>query len=250
MMREVRHESLLDYLRVHGPASVQQLADQLHSSPATIRRDLDQLSEANLLERTWGGARLTSTEDDPFGEAMLNQAEAKRAIARLAAERIADGATVILDIGTTTHQVALLLRHRPLTVITASLPVFDALKDCAETHLILLGGDYSPRYQCLKGTMTAEGVARFSADVALLGCSGLNERGQVRDNSTAQVAVKQAIAASSMQRILLADHTKMPGQGSSVACTLDDVDLLITDTAVPSALATTCRRSTTEVVHP
>lgn len=250
MMREVRQDRLLDHLRARGIASVGDLVEALDSSPATIRRDLDQLAATGVIDRTWGGARLASVEDDPFYEALLDHADAKAALARRAAELVRDGDTVVLDIGTTTHYLAQLLRPRELTVITASLPAFEVLRDAPGVRVVLLGGDYSPGYQCLEGTLTCEGIAHHSADVAFVGCSGVNGRGQVRDTSDAQVRVKRAIADACGRLVLLADASKFPGQGSVAAFSLDRVDTLVTDAPPSAALAECCARHDTEVLHP
>ncbi len=78
--------------------------------------------------------------------------DAKARIARAAAELVEDGHTVVLDIGTTVLQLALLLRGRPITVITANMAVFEALKDAPATHLVLLPGDYDPVTTASRGT--------------------------------------------------------------------------------------------------
>lgn len=237
MLRDLRHGRLLEHLRLHGPSDINALAAACDASVATTRRDLDHLSSQGLVERTWGGARLVAgaVEDDPFEQARLDQADAKRAIAECAARLVPEGASVVLDIGTTTHYLAELLRERELTVITASLPVFETLRDAPGVHIVLLGGEHSARYQCLEGTLTADSMARFTPDLAFLGCSGVTERGQVRDTSNAQVVVKRAIAASAQTTVLLADHSKFPGHGSEVALDLSDLDVLVCDQAPGSA---------------
>src|SRR5882757_7485448 len=127
MLPQRRHELILRTLRAEGPAPVSVLAERLGVSQATVRRDLVQLDREGRLTRVYGGAMSAADNDEPFAQVAEVRVDDKDAVARRAAELIADGDTVLLDIGTTAHRLARQLRDRSLTVITSSLAVYDEL---------------------------------------------------------------------------------------------------------------------------
>lgn len=249
MLPTSRREALVHRLRFQGQASVEELASALDASTATIRRDLEALADSGVIERTWGGARVLSP-DDAFAEAERDHADAKLTIARYAASLVPDGSTVILDIGTTVYALAPLLRDRRLTVITASCPVVHALADVPSIRLVVLGGDYSPEYQCTQGAGTINALSRVSAELAILGCSGVDGLGRVRDTSDQQAMIKRAVVESVTDCILLADHSKFPGRGADVAFSVSALSTIVTDQPLSDALTALCTDHHTEVHIP
>ncbi|NHB83780.1 DeoR/GlpR transcriptional regulator [Tessaracoccus sp. HDW20] len=186
--------------------------------------------------------------DDPFQEALARGGAGKQRIGAAAAALIPDGATVILDIGTTAHFVALALTAKDVTVLTASLPTFEHLRSTRQAELVLLGGQWSEQYQCLTGPQVSAALARQQADIAFLGCSGVSDTGRIRDNSFAQSDVKRAIRAASTTTYLLADEDKFPGKGSTSPFDVDLLDGIITDArALAPSLVERCFNHHTEI---
>lgn len=238
-VKDIRDIAILDHLRVARAASVGDLAEATGSSIATIRRDLQRLDEAGLLRRTRGGAVLSDPHDgdSPFPEVETVNRDAKARIARAAAVLVEDGHTVVLDIGTTVLQLALLLRGRPITVITANMAVFEALKDDPATHLVLLPGDYDPVYHCVSGHLTTDSLRLIRADHAFLGVSGISASGDLRDTTIAQVPIKQAIADACDEVTVLADSSKFPGTGAARVDLPTSIVRVVTDDEPPVPVA-------------
>ena len=249
VLKADRQAGLLELLQTQGSATIAEIAGVLGVSPATVRRDLSELSERSLVDRTWGGVRLSGEVDDPFQEALMRSGAGKRRISRAALDLVEDGATVILDIGTTVHHVAIRLKDRDVTVLTASLPAFEQLRHSTTAEIVLLGGYWSEQYQCFYGPPVLEVLQHQQADLAFLGCSGVSDSGRLRDTSPEQVAVKRAIRAAATRAVLLADAGKFPGKGGSSPFALDALDGLITDaTALPPALLEQCQIHELEVL--
>jgi DeoR/GlpR family transcriptional regulator of sugar metabolism len=246
-MRDLRERAILDHLREVKAATVAELVAVTGSSQATIRRDLHQLDQAGAIRRARGGAVLVE-EDAPFASVELVNRDAKQRIAACAAALIEDGQSVILDIGTTTLQLAHLLRARRVTVITASMPIYEALRDSRTAHLVVLPGDYDPVYRSLSGPLTAECLRMIRADHAFLGVSGVSVNGDLRDTTMAQVPVKRAIAESSVALTVLADHSKFPGTGLGRVPLPSNVTRFITDQAVPDEISAALAARAVEVV--
>src|SRR5688572_26252964 len=144
-MNVARHRLILGLLQEYGDCSVEFLANRFGVSDMTIRRDLQNLAESGKVIRTHGGAApaaRVSFEFQFLNRARANQA-AKQAIARLAAEQVRDGQSVMLDSGTTTLALAQELRARRttgLTIITTSLPIASELQFSPSIEIVLLGG--------------------------------------------------------------------------------------------------------------
>ena len=133
-----------------------------------------------------------------------------------------------MDIGTTVHHLSGLLTGRSITVLTASLPVFEALKTAPDVTVVVLGGVWSERYQCFDGQFVAEALTHHQADLAFLGCSGVSANGRARDTSRSQAHIKQAIIAAASRSYLLVDSEKFPGVGAHSPFTIEEVSGVIT----------------------
>ena len=146
MIVEERRQRVLDVLVERGFMALADLAQITQASESTIRRDLDFFAEKGVLKRTHGGAVFVSDKESlpPLEERTSVKLEEKRAVARIAASRIQDGDSVLLDGGTTTLEVARLLVGRPVQIVTNSLPIAHLFASSRETDLVMLGGYVLP----------------------------------------------------------------------------------------------------------
>jgi DeoR/GlpR family transcriptional regulator of sugar metabolism len=249
MLAERRHGLILDALRADGPATVTGLAQRLGASEATIRRDLAQLDDEGLLRRVYGGAVPIDHRDDPFVDVAEVRVAEKDAIARLCADLVHDGETVLLDIGTTAHRVARQLRGRPLTVVTSNLAVYEELADDTSIQLVLLGGMLRREYRSLVGFLTEDNLRQVHADRLFLGTSGVRPGGQVMDTTVVEVPVKRAMIAASDQVVLVADADKFPGTGMARVCGPEELDVVVTNGGADAATTTAFREVGVEVIE-
>lgn len=253
-MQYARHLEVVRRLREEGPLSVEDLCAATKVSPATMRRDLDHLEADGLIDRVRGGAVIrpeASVDPDaarPFAEVVTTNYADKLAIARAAAALVADGATVLLDIGTTTMLIAQELRGRPITVITASLAVLDAVRDDATLDLILLGGQVRRSYHSLVGSLTEDALAQVHADVAFVGASGIRPNGVVLDTTAVEVPVKRAMIDSAARSVLVADAAKFPGSGALRVGDIDAFSALLTNPDADAATLDLGRNRGVEVL--
>lgn len=239
VLAQQRYERILERLHADGPVEVGTLARQLHVSEATIRRDLRRLEDRRLVTRLHGGASLPTAQEPPFAHVATSHVPDKDAVARRAAELIADGDVLLLDIGTTTHRLAAALKGRPVTVITSSLAVYDELADDASVELILLGGVVRRNYRSMVGFLTEQALRQVHAGTLFLGTSGIRPDGTVLDTTVVEVPVKQAMLSAADRVVLLADGSKFPGGGLARVCGARDVDVLVsTDDADDATLTT------------
>lgn len=265
MIKAARLSEIENLLRDHAVLATQEIADALDVSTATVRRDLDALSSTGRIERLFGGARIISRErvpietasgvigggfgggderaiavDEPFDQVAARNAESKARLAHAAAAMVRPGDTIYLDIGTTASGIAGFLTAHDLTVATSSLSIVDRLAGREGVDLILLGGEFNAAYRCTQGATVERELRALQVDRVFLGCSGISERGAVRDTDAVQARVKRAAVATGAEVILLADSTKLPGTGAHQALDLSDISRLVTDATLPEPYDQIC----------
>ena len=203
----------------------------------TVRRDVQRLAEVGLLTRFHGGVRLPSstTENIAYRQRQAMQSEGKLRIARAIAERIPNGCSLIMNIGTTIEAVARELQHhRGLRVITNNLNVAAILSDNPGCEVIVAGGIVRSRDRGIVGEVTVEFIRQFKVDIGLIGISGIEADGSLRDFDYREVNVARAIMAHSRQVWLAADHSKFNRPAMVELARFSELDRLFTDAAPPA----------------
>ena len=231
-----RQAELLETVRSQGSVTVEALAERFGVTLQTVRRDVKLLADAGLLARFHGGVRVpaSTTENIAYRQRQQLHDEAKRRIARAVAARVPEGCSLILNIGTTTEAVArALLQHRGLRVITNNLNVAAILSDNPDCEVIVAGGLVRSRDRGIIGEATVEFIAQFRVDIGLIGISGIEADGTLRDFDYREVKVAQAIIRASRQVWLAADHSKFHRPAMVEVGRLDQVDMLFTDSPPP-----------------
>jgi DeoR family fructose operon transcriptional repressor len=245
-----RRKRILEQVGRRGYASFRELASALGTSESTVRRDLRQLLADGLLESTRGGVAAAGRpsaavdvraipEPSPHDDPMHAEREA---IAAHAAALIEPGSAVLLGPGRTTHAVARNLAERgPLTVVTNSIPVTQALSTAAQIDVVVVGGTLRRSIAALVGPITEQNLRGLrGAQVFLSGDGVTVERGLTTPNVFA-AAADQAFAAAGRQVVVLADHTKLGHDTMCQTVPSDRIDVLVTDSGADPA---TIRRLT------
>ena len=147
MKQTQRHNGIIELVKQQGYVSTEELVEHFSVSPQTIRRDLNELAEQNLILRHHGGAALPSSSvNTPWHDRKATQTEEKERIARKVAEQIPNGSTLFIDIGTTPEAVAhALLNHSNLRIVTNNLNVANTLMVKEDFRIILAGGELRSR---------------------------------------------------------------------------------------------------------
>lgn len=232
MLPDQRRKKLLEVLSLSGAADVARLAGSLDVSPATVRRDLQYLEDQGFLRRTHGGAVLPfeSTAFYPQHESKLQQQQPeKAAIARMAAQRVANGDVVVLDSGTTTLLLARELRtKRDLTIVTSDLKIALELTDVPGFEVICVGGTVRPRSYNTLGSFAEQMLRELHANHTFLGADGIDLRAGVTNATVTEVPVKRLMMACGLAVTLVADHSKFGRVGLAKVADLTDFVEIIT----------------------
>ena len=231
-----RQSELLDEVRARGVMTVEALAERFGVTLQTVRRDVKLLAEAGLLARFHGGVRLpmSTTENIAYRQRQDLHAEAKQRIARAVAAAVPEGCSLLINLGTTTEAVAReLLRHRGLRVITNNLNVAAILADNPDCEVIVAGGVVRTRDGGIVGEAAVDFIRQFRVDIAIIGISGIEDDGTLRDFDYREVKVAQTIVEHAREVWLAADHSKFNRPAMVQLATLDQIDRLFTDAPPP-----------------
>jgi DeoR family transcriptional regulator, aga operon transcriptional repressor len=234
MIPEARRSKILDIVKQRGAVSTPELEALLRVSAATIRRDLDVLSDQHHLRRTHGGAfvedaLLTTSEPEHAIQSLQMQNEKQR-IGAAAAQLVENGQSLLLDSSSTVLEVArYLTSHRDLTIVTNDVLIAGELADSpAVSELIVTGGTMRKHHYTLGGTATADLLQGLHVDITFLGVHALDEEGASETNlEVARIKVLMVQAARRV--IVLADHTKLGRRAFAPIVPLASIHDLVTD---------------------
>ena len=231
-----RQLRLLEEVRTRQSATVEQLAETLGVTLQTVRRDVQRLAEQGLVRRFHGGVRIptSSVENLAHTQRETLHADGKARIARAVAEQVPNDCSLILNIGTTTEAIAkALLHHRGLRVITNNLNVAAILSSNPECEVIVAGGVVRARDRGIVGEAAVDFIRQFRVDIALIGISGIDPDGSLRDFDYREVKVAQTIIEHAREVWLAADHSKFNRPAMVQLATLPQIDRLFTDAPPP-----------------
>lgn len=233
-----RHAEIRQMLHDHMSASVSDLAEWLSVSAETIRRDLRLMAERGEVLKMHGAAALPhAVGEAPFERRMRENAVGKRAIARRAAEAIADGDSIMLDTGTTTSYLAReLLQKRGLTVVTNSSDIARTLSTVTGNKVHLAGGELQGDNGAAFGNSTIAFVQRFNVRHAIITAGALDPRTGVNDYNLAEAEFAATVLARGERRVVVTDHSKFGKTALVNVCGFATLDCLVTDARPPADL--------------
>ncbi|TPW27503.1 DeoR/GlpR transcriptional regulator [Martelella alba] len=249
MAENFRLNDLMQIARAEGRIVAEDAAERLGVTVQTIRRDLVKLSETGKLTRVHGGAVLPSgTANIGYADRRGLMAAEKAAIATACTSAVPDDAALFLNIGTTTEAVAhALLSHRRLMVVTNNINVANTLVANPGCEIVVAGGHLRRSDGGLVGTLANRIVEQFKFDIAIIGCSALDQDGDLLDFDMLEIGVTQAAIARARKTFLVADHSKFSRNAPARIASLADIDTVFTDRPLSPALTKACHDWKTEI---
>jgi len=238
LSKNQRRERILNRLGSDVSVRIISLAEQFGVTTETIRRDIDELTNKGLVDRTYGGAVSKSLTMEPniHKRRQENVAERER-VAHHAASLIEPGDVLMIDSGSTTNHFAKTLASRmiQLTVLTNCLSIVQRFGSIPDVRVIMCPGDYRDTENGVYGHQTTDFLDRFQANVAVIGAGGITEN-DITDADSKAIWVKRKMIERSARTLLLLDHGKFGKCMFENVCTLGEIDDLIVDKKPPSAL--------------
>jgi DeoR family fructose operon transcriptional repressor len=231
MLIDVRHSLIIEALQTSGSIKVSELSKTFQVTEKTIREDLEKLEVTGFLKRVHGGAILIEDMNAnlPYSKRRVRQHNEKKQIAMAAYELIQENQILLLDGGSTTLELAKLLLHRSLTVITNDIRIAFTLEENHSIELIILGGHRRKGTSTIIGSSAADMLKELNIDIAFIGCSAIDLQRGLSIFHREESVVKKAMIAASKEIVLLADNNKF-GQSALVSfAKIQVIHTLITD---------------------
>ena len=276
MLEGQRHTLIRTALSQSRHLSVRDAMVMLGVSAATVRRDFTKLVRQGIATRLHGGIERCDSGvargdgnvrpasplpqdsgvenrgfDLPLRSLPLEartavRAETKRRIAARAALLVADGQTIFLDGGSTTLELARLLRDRDVRVITNSFIAAETLIG-GRAVVVLTGGTVDPRSRVIVGLLGDEVIQHYNAHLFYMGAVGIDKLG-VTNSDDRLVRSERAMMEHSDRTVVLADASKFEARGVARVCGLAEVSYIITDASLPPMKRTLVDGLATELI--
>ncbi|MRN65354.1 MULTISPECIES: DeoR/GlpR family DNA-binding transcription regulator [Brucella] len=246
-----RHHAIVELARRKGQVLVDDLAVAFDVTPQTVRKDLNDLCRARLLRRIHGGALYPSGVENMEYEARRRiAAHEKESIGRATAAIIPDGASLFINIGTTTEAVShALVDHNHLMVITNNINVANTLRVYPSIEVVIAGGVVRASDGGIVGEAAVDFIRQFKVDFAIIGTSAIDEDGALLDFDFREVKVAQAIIANARHVILVTDSTKLERTAPVRIGHLSQVNTFITDRCTSLQLQDLCREHGVDLIE-
>lgn len=233
-----RKKQILALLQQKKALKVDQLAQVLHTSPATVRRDLQQLSQEGLLRRIRGGAAFLESNmaDLPFDFRKVHASEKKRAIAKLASDFLGDDQRIFMDSSTTVlPMIPYLKEYKGLHVLTNGILTAHLISQNTDAQVTMVGGHVHKKSSSINGATAASFIGGYRADVAFMSAKSLTPQGAM-EFTEEEAAVRQAYITRAKEKVLLIDSTKFENSCFYLSIAMEELDYILTDEPLPDPI--------------
>lgn len=233
-----RRNRIAEFLHHHGAVTLQQLAEALHVSLSTLRRDLDALAEEGVVERTHGGAILKhqqySTFEPNIAAARDLSPREKRLVGYAAAAALIPGQSVIFDSGSTVLEAAkaVVARKIALVAVTNDIEIAQILNSSPLIQVHVFGGQLRSGSNTLLGEQVQNAAKTIRADVLFLGAHAVTDN-VVSETSPEVASVKRTLMKAANSCRLLVDSSKFRPRVFMTVCDISAISEVITDEGAP-----------------
>nr|WP_127959399.1 DeoR family transcriptional regulator [Serratia microhaemolytica] len=232
-----RREHIIQRLRQQGSVQVNDLSDFFGVSTVTIRNDLAFLEKQGIALRAYGGALVCApvnsvSEPSVEDKSALNTS-LKRSIARLAVSLIKPGHRVILDSGTTTYEIARLMRqHQGVIVMTNGINVANALLEAEGVELLMTGGQLRRQSQSFYGDQADQSLLNYHFDMLFLGVDAIDLERGVSTHNQDEARLNRRMCEVAERIIVVTDSTKFSRSSLHKIIDTQRIDMVITDSDI------------------
>lgn len=230
VLTEERHNYILEKLNQENTVKIKDLEKELGCSLSTVRRDLSELEEQNLLVRIHGGAKrvYTLSTEMEIAEKSTKNIQEKKAIGQLAASFVEESDIIYLDAGTTTYEMIEFLKEmNDIQVVTNGIKHADLLVDYG-IPTILIGGTIKATTKAIVGAVSLEQLGQYRFNQSFLGMNGIDAEFGYTTPDPEEAALKSLAISLSNKTYILADHTKFDKVNFIKVSNLEDC-MVITD---------------------
>lgn len=204
-----RNNQILEYLKDRKSATVEELAQYLYVSEATVRRDLTELQKLGQVERSHGGVIIVEGVDEiSIFIRQAKNAKEKEKAASIALKHMPEFQTVFIDNSSTCLALAERMNFAFKTVVTYGLQIALRLSTRNNITLVMPGGEIKSNTTATMGAMTIKALEDMRFDLCLTSCAALDEAGAY-EFSLESMQIKRAAFEHSKAKLLIADKSKL-----------------------------------------
>ncbi len=252
MSSDRRRLDITTLLVERGAVNISELADSFGISHMTIRRDLEILEMEGYARRIRGGAisAVSRSYEPPILQRQNIEHAAKTAIGKAAADLLEEGETAIIDVGTTTLEMAKAINPRlALTIVTSSILIATELSAKPQIRTILSGGVVRKGEMSLIGARAEDCMSDINCDSVFLGVAGISEEKGLTEYNLDDTRVKQAAIRSARRVVVLADATKIGRVAFANVAPISQIDVLVTNASPQNKIILALESEGVEIIH-
>ena len=248
-----RREQIIQRLRQQGSVQVNDLSGLFGVSTVTIRNDLAFLEKQGIAVRAYGGALICDSntpgaEPSVEDKSSLNTA-VKRSIAKAAVELIKPGHRVILDSGTTTYEIARLMRqHSDVIAMTNGMNVANALLEADGVELLMTGGHLRRQSQSFYGDQAEQSLQNYHFDMLFLGVDAIDLERGVSTHNEDEARLNRRMCEVAERIIVVTDSSKFNRSSLHKIIDTQRIHTIIVDEGIPEESLKEFHRSGVEVI--
>ncbi len=238
-MKDHQEKDILEILQNNQYATIEEISKKLFVSPSTIRRKLDALQKKGLITRTHGGAQINDENNfyPSFTFRVHQNSFEKKKMALSAIKLIKNGDLVFLDGTTSAFFIAeYLSEFKNIRVITNGIDTLSLLAKHNVNAYSTGGFIQEVNRSVLVGHYAAEMVSNFHADVVFFSAQSVNNDGEIYDCFEEENVIRKAMIKHATKKVFLCDNTKFGRTSMYHLCSLNDVDYIVTNDAIPSSI--------------
>lgn len=231
MFKNERQNEILKILASDGYATVEKLSKLLYTSESSIRRDLIELENDNMVTRSYGGVELAKNNSRavPFSSRLHRRTQEKKRIAEKAAQLVSEKDIVFLDQSSSALFLAQeLVKTKKITVVTNNIEILSSDLPMG-VSVYSSGGRVSSYRRCLIGEDAGGVFRRIRADFAFFSSKALSSDGYIYDSTLEEVLVKETMMANAAKKVFLCDSEKFDQYAGFKQCALSEVDYMVSE---------------------
>ncbi|MBC9798368.1 DeoR/GlpR family DNA-binding transcription regulator [Sinomicrobium weinanense] len=230
MLKEERHQLILNEVELHSKVLLIDLSEKLNVSIDTVRRDVKELDKGKKLKKVHGGAVSLGFNSYTRLNTNIYALDKKHKIAEKAVALLKNGDAILIHGGTTCLEFARMIPSKlNITYFTLSLPVAMELLRKNNSKVILIGGLLSHESQITIGANAVHALSEIRVDYGFIGTGYADAKFGLTGSDWESEQVKKAVIKASRKVILLTISEKLNSQHRYKTCDLNTLDTMITE---------------------
>lgn len=237
---EQRQSQILDILLKNSKMEVNELAEKLNVTQATVRRDLTILEKKGKLYRTHGGAILkdqpVTWQPTSLEERLSQNSESKKQLAKAMAKHINDNDSIIIDGSSTNIEIAkeLVKTKKDLLIVTNSqyLGCIFLKDESLNNQVFIIGGELLFDTQNTVGPLAENILRTFRVSKSIIGLTGIIPEEGLFSASPQESEIKRIMIKNGSKVFVVFDSSKIGIHALSKFNDFEDIDYLITNSDV------------------